>query len=45
MTEFIGLRAKMYVMYIEEKKDAKKAKGVKINVVTRFKCLRITRGV
>jgi len=33
MTEFVGLRAKMYAL--NGKKDTKKAKGVKSNVVTR----------
>jgi len=35
MTEFIGLKAKMYALRVEEKKDTKKAKGVKSNAVTR----------
>jgi len=29
ITEFVGLRAKMYILYVEGKKDTKKAKGVK----------------
>ena len=35
MTEFIGLRAKMYAVRVDAKKDTKKAKGVKNNVVAR----------
>ncbi|XP_026831409.1 uncharacterized protein LOC113563669 [Ooceraea biroi] len=35
MTEFVGLRAKMYALKIDGKKDTKKAKGVKTNVVAR----------
>jgi len=35
MTEFIGLKAKMYALCVEEKKDTKKAKGVKSNAATR----------
>ncbi|KYM96034.1 hypothetical protein ALC62_13312 [Cyphomyrmex costatus] len=35
MTEFIGLRAKMYALRVQGKKDTKKAKGVKSNVVAR----------
>ncbi|XP_025073984.1 uncharacterized protein LOC112552593 [Pogonomyrmex barbatus] len=35
MTEFIGLRAKMYAVRVDGRKDIKKAKGVKTNVVTR----------
>ena len=35
MTEFVGLRAKMYAMRIDGKKDTKKAKGVKSNVIAR----------
>ncbi|XP_036140462.1 uncharacterized protein LOC118644854 [Monomorium pharaonis] len=35
MTEFVGLRAKMYALKVDGKKDTKKAKGVKNNVVTR----------
>ncbi|KYN30235.1 hypothetical protein ALC57_00303 [Trachymyrmex cornetzi] len=33
MTEFVGLRAKMYAVRVDGKKDTKKAKGVKSNVV------------
>jgi len=33
MTEFVGLRAKMYALRVEGKKDTKKVKGVKSNVV------------
>ncbi|XP_071653079.1 uncharacterized protein [Temnothorax longispinosus] len=32
MTEFVGLRAKMYALRVDGKKDTKKAKGVKSNV-------------
>ncbi|XP_077270952.1 uncharacterized protein LOC143902124 [Temnothorax americanus] len=35
MTEFVGLRAKMYALRIDGKKDCKKAKGVKSNVIAR----------
>ncbi|KMQ85076.1 hypothetical protein RF55_16602 [Lasius niger] len=35
MTEFVGLRAKMYALRVDGKKDTKKVKGVKSNVVTR----------
>jgi len=35
MTEFVGLRAKMYALRVEDKKDTKKVKGVKNNVVAR----------
>ena len=47
MTEFVGLRAKMYALKVDGKNDAKKAKGVKCNVVARtitfddyMRCLR-----
>ncbi|XP_018355606.1 PREDICTED: uncharacterized protein LOC108756363 [Trachymyrmex septentrionalis] len=33
MTEFVGLRAKMYAVRVDGKKDTKKIKGVKNNVV------------
>ncbi|XP_071573140.1 uncharacterized protein [Temnothorax nylanderi] len=35
MTEFVGLRAKMYALRVNGKKDCKKAKGVKSNVIAR----------
>ncbi|XP_077260494.1 uncharacterized protein LOC143896465 [Temnothorax americanus] len=35
MTEFVGLRAKMYALRVDGKKDCKKAKGIKSNVVAR----------
>jgi len=35
MTEFIGLRAKMYALRVDGKKDTKKIKGIKSNVVAR----------
>jgi len=35
MIEFVGLRAKMYALRVNDKKDAKKAKSVKSNVVAR----------
>ncbi|XP_025073063.1 uncharacterized protein LOC112552300, partial [Pogonomyrmex barbatus] len=35
MTEFVGLRVKMYAVRVDGRKDIKKAKGVKNNVVTR----------
>lgn len=47
MTEFVGLRSKMYATRVEGKKETKKVKGVKSNVVARTitfddytKCLR-----
>ncbi|KYN23492.1 hypothetical protein ALC57_04090 [Trachymyrmex cornetzi] len=36
MTEFVGLRAKMYALKVDGKKGTKKAKGVKNNVVARM---------
>ncbi|XP_024871338.1 uncharacterized protein LOC112454272, partial [Temnothorax curvispinosus] len=35
MTEFVGLRSKMYALRVEEKSDTKKIKGIKRNVVAR----------
>ena len=35
MTEFVGLRAKMYAVRVDGKRETKKAKGVKSNVVAR----------
>jgi len=35
MTEFVGLRAKMYALRVDGKKDTKKVKGVKSNVVVK----------
>ncbi|KAG5314863.1 POL3 protein, partial [Pseudoatta argentina] len=35
MTEFVGLRAKMYTVRVDGKREIKKAKGVKSNVVAR----------
>ncbi|KYN06789.1 hypothetical protein ALC62_02255, partial [Cyphomyrmex costatus] len=35
MTEFVGLRAKMYALRVDGKRDTKKAKGVKSSVVAR----------
>ncbi|XP_072766659.1 uncharacterized protein [Anoplolepis gracilipes] len=35
MTEFVGLRAKMYALRVDGKKDTKKVKGVKSNVFAR----------
>ncbi|KYN14562.1 hypothetical protein ALC57_13224 [Trachymyrmex cornetzi] len=35
VTEFVGLRTKMYASRVEGKKDAKKAKGVKSSVVAK----------
>jgi len=35
MTEFVRLRAKMYALRVDGKKDTKKVKGVKSNVVAR----------
>ncbi|KAL6421144.1 hypothetical protein ACFW04_013962 [Cataglyphis niger] len=33
MTEFVGLRAKMYALRVDSKKNTKKVKGVKSNVI------------
>jgi len=45
MIEFVGLRAKMYALCVEGKKDTMKAKGVKNNVVASKSIrLKITRG-
>jgi len=35
MTEFVGLRAKMYALRVDGKKDTKKVKSIKSNVVAR----------
>ncbi|KYN09606.1 hypothetical protein ALC57_18278 [Trachymyrmex cornetzi] len=35
MTEFVGLRAKMYALRVQGKKDTKKAKGIKSSVVAK----------
>jgi len=35
ITEFLGLRAKMYALRVDGKKDTKKVKSVKSNVVTK----------
>ncbi|XP_025073181.1 uncharacterized protein LOC105423468 [Pogonomyrmex barbatus] len=35
MIEFVGLRAKMYAVSVDGRKDIKKAKGVKNNVIAR----------
>jgi len=35
MTEFVGLRAKMYAVRMDGKKDTKKVKDIKNNVVAR----------
>ncbi|KYQ60536.1 hypothetical protein ALC60_00404 [Trachymyrmex zeteki] len=35
MTDFVGLRAKMYALRVQRKKDTKKAKGVKSSIVTK----------
>jgi len=35
MAEFVGLRAKMYMVRMDDKNDTKKAKGIKNNVVAR----------
>jgi len=35
MTEFVELRAKMYALRVNGKKDMKKVKGIKSNVVAR----------
>ncbi|XP_076672325.1 uncharacterized protein LOC143371248 [Andrena cerasifolii] len=35
MTKFEGLRAKMYALHVDGKKDTKMAKGVKTNVIAR----------
>jgi len=36
MTKFIGLRAKMYALRVDGKKDTKKIKGVKSNVIAQL---------
>jgi len=33
--EFVGLRAKMYALHVDGKKDTKKAKEIKSNVIAR----------
>jgi len=33
MIEFVGLRAKMYALRVDGKKDTKKVKGIKSNIV------------
>jgi len=35
MAKFVGLRAKMYALRVDDKKDTKKVKNVKSNVVGR----------
>ncbi|XP_036146615.1 uncharacterized protein LOC118646876 [Monomorium pharaonis] len=35
MTEFVGLRAKMYALRVDGRKDTKKVKGVKSNIIAR----------
>jgi len=35
LTEFIRLRAKMYALRVDSKKDIRKAKGIKSNIVAR----------
>jgi len=35
MTEFVGLRTKMYVLRVDDKKDTKEVKDIKSNVVVR----------
>ena len=35
MTEFVGRRAKMYALCVDGKKDAKKVKDIKSNIVAR----------
>ncbi|EFN80614.1 hypothetical protein EAI_05289, partial [Harpegnathos saltator] len=35
MTEFVRLRARMYALRVEGKKDTKRAKGVKRNIIMR----------
>ncbi|KYN09798.1 hypothetical protein ALC57_18080, partial [Trachymyrmex cornetzi] len=37
MTEFVGLRAKMYALRVQGKKDTKKVKGIKSSVVAKSK--------
>jgi len=41
MTEFVGLRAKMYVLRVDSKKDTKKVKGVKGNIVAKSNVRRL----
>jgi len=47
MTEFVGFRAKLYALRVDDKKDMKKVEGVNSNVVAQIIIARltITRGV
>ena len=45
MTEYIGLRAKIYALCVEGKKDMKKMKGIKSNIVARSIRSRITSSI
>jgi len=36
MTEFVGLRAKMYTLRVDDRKDTKKVKSVKSKVIERI---------
>ncbi|EGI58604.1 hypothetical protein G5I_13290, partial [Acromyrmex echinatior] len=36
MTEFVGLRAKMYAVRVDGKRETKKTKGVKGNIIVRM---------
>jgi len=36
MTEFVGLRVKMYALRVDGKKDTKKVKGIKSNIVVKW---------
>jgi len=35
MTEFVGLRAKIYALHVNDKKDTKKTKDIKNNIVAK----------
>ena len=45
MTEFVGFIAEMYALRVYGKKNMKKAKGVKCNVIARSITVLITRNV
>jgi len=45
MIEFVGLRAKMYAVRMDDKKETKKVKDVKNNIVARTIRSSITRGI
>jgi len=45
MIEFVGFRAKMYAVRMDDKKETKKVKDVKNNIVARMIRSSITRGI